>query len=204
MDHNAYSRLGGGGGSGPRSRGGRAERSRGRRAEGAPEKDVRGRAPLVYLLDHQLFAAASRPFFPPHPPQLHSFQNGWHRRKVPDRHEQAPEVRSHTCNQRFLLNDANHPIHSRLTLDPSKPQLTAEQKSALKNNVQIMRDAIVLFTATGAARGVSGHTGTRSSHREWALERRVLRMGMDGDNVSRRRWRLRLGALLSTAPSLSS
>ncbi|KAI0635837.1 thiamine diphosphate-binding protein [Trametes polyzona] len=47
----------------------------------------------------------------------------------------------------------------KVTLDPSKPQLTAEQKAALKNNIQIMRDAIVLFTATGAARGVSGHTG---------------------------------------------
>ena len=47
----------------------------------------------------------------------------------------------------------------RLQLDPSNPKLTAEQKDALKNNVQIMRDAVVLFTATGAARGVSGHTG---------------------------------------------
>lgn len=27
------------------------------------------------------------------------------------------------------------------------------------HNVSIMRDSIVLFTATGAARGVSGHTG---------------------------------------------
>ena len=48
----------------------------------------------------------------------------------------------------------------RLVLDPSKPQLTDEQRSALKHNIQLMRDAIVLFTATGAARGVSGHTGT--------------------------------------------
>ena len=47
----------------------------------------------------------------------------------------------------------------RLVLDPSKPQLTDEQRSALKHNIQLMRDAIVLFTATGAARGVSGHTG---------------------------------------------
>lgn len=109
-------------------------------------------------------------------------------------------MRERCCNQGFALTDANHLIHSRLTLDPSKPQLTAEQKSALKNNVQIMRDAIVLFTATGAARGVSGHTGTRSSHQERTLERRVLRMGMDGNNISRRRWRLRPGALLSTAP----
>ncbi|GBE88552.1 thiamine diphosphate-binding protein [Sparassis latifolia] len=47
----------------------------------------------------------------------------------------------------------------KLQLDPSQPKLTAEQKSALEHNVQLMRDAIVLFTATGAARGVSGHTG---------------------------------------------
>jgi hypothetical protein len=48
----------------------------------------------------------------------------------------------------------------RLTLasDPSKPQLTAEQKSTLLHNIQLLRDALVLFTATGAARGVSGHT----------------------------------------------
>lgn len=30
----------------------------------------------------------------------------------------------------------------------------------MKANIQLLRDAIVLFTATGAARGVSGHTGT--------------------------------------------
>lgn len=47
----------------------------------------------------------------------------------------------------------------RVTLDPSQPTLTDEQRADLKNNIQIMRDAIVLFTATGAARGVSGHTG---------------------------------------------
>ena len=27
------------------------------------------------------------------------------------------------------------------------------------SNIQLLRDAIVFFTATGAARGVSGHTG---------------------------------------------
>jgi len=37
--------------------------------------------------------------------------------------------------------------------------LTEEQKSALLSNIQLLRDALVLFTATGAARGVSGHTG---------------------------------------------
>jgi len=47
-----------------------------------------------------------------------------------------------------------------LTLDPTKPTLTAEQKATLQSNIQLLRDAIVLFTATGAARGVSGHTGT--------------------------------------------
>ena len=47
----------------------------------------------------------------------------------------------------------------RVSLDPTKRQLTGEQRSALLHNIQIMRDAIVLFTATGAARGVSGHTG---------------------------------------------
>ncbi|KAI0926236.1 hypothetical protein AcW1_008453 [Taiwanofungus camphoratus] len=59
--------------------------------------------------------------------------------------------------------DSKFPIDlkalKKVTLDPSKPQLTDEQKAALLHNIQLMRDAIVLFTATGAARGVSGHTG---------------------------------------------
>lgn len=46
-----------------------------------------------------------------------------------------------------------------VTLDPSNPTLTAEQRDALKANIQLCRDAIVFFTATGAARGVGGHTG---------------------------------------------
>lgn len=46
-----------------------------------------------------------------------------------------------------------------LTLDPSKPNLTNDQRAALKANIQLCRDAIVFFTATGAARGVGGHTG---------------------------------------------
>lgn len=48
----------------------------------------------------------------------------------------------------------------RLKLDPSNPKLSDVQVETLKHNIQLMRDAIVLFTATGAARGVSGHTGT--------------------------------------------
>lgn len=46
-----------------------------------------------------------------------------------------------------------------LKLDPSVATLTDEQRATLKANIQLMRDAIVFFTATGAARGVGGHTG---------------------------------------------
>ncbi|ESK95901.1 transketolase [Moniliophthora roreri MCA 2997] len=46
-----------------------------------------------------------------------------------------------------------------LKLDASNPKLTDEQRTTLKANIQLLRDVIVLFTATGAARGVSGHTG---------------------------------------------
>ena len=54
----------------------------------------------------------------------------------------------------------SNPVFARrLKLDPSKPQLSNEQRKTLKANIQLLRDAIVLFTATGAARGVSGHTG---------------------------------------------
>ena len=46
-----------------------------------------------------------------------------------------------------------------LALDPSNPTLTEEQREALKANIQLCREAIVFFTATGGARGVGGHTG---------------------------------------------
>jgi transketolase len=49
--------------------------------------------------------------------------------------------------------------YQRITLDPSISTLTAEQRASLKANIQLCRDAIVFFTATGAARGVGGHTG---------------------------------------------
>ncbi len=46
-----------------------------------------------------------------------------------------------------------------LTLDPEVPDLTAQQRDVLWANIQLCRDVIVFFTATGAARGVGGHTG---------------------------------------------
>ena len=49
--------------------------------------------------------------------------------------------------------------YQRISRDPSTPTLTAEQREALSANIQLCRDAIVFFTATGAARGVGGHTG---------------------------------------------
>lgn len=49
--------------------------------------------------------------------------------------------------------------YHKIALDPANPTLTEEQRQALKDNIQLCRDAIVLFTATGAAKGVGGHTG---------------------------------------------
>jgi transketolase len=46
-----------------------------------------------------------------------------------------------------------------LKLDPKSTKLSAEQKSDLLHNINVFRDALIAFTATGAARGVSGHTG---------------------------------------------
>ncbi len=46
-----------------------------------------------------------------------------------------------------------------LELDPANLILTDEQCESLKANIQLCRSAIVFFTATGAARGVGGHTG---------------------------------------------
>lgn len=65
----------------------------------------------------------------------------------------------------------------RFPLDPSNPKLSDKQKEDLQYNIQVstvamsmtlqladshtqlLRDVLILFTATGAARGVSGHTG---------------------------------------------
>jgi transketolase len=44
-------------------------------------------------------------------------------------------------------------------LDPKNSALTDDQRQALKANIQLCRDAIVFFTATGAATGMGGHTG---------------------------------------------
>lgn len=41
----------------------------------------------------------------------------------------------------------------------SSTSLSADQKRLLKDNIQLLRDSIIFFTASGAAHGVSGHTG---------------------------------------------
>jgi len=46
-----------------------------------------------------------------------------------------------------------------VVLDPDIESLTRTQREQLETNIQLCRDAIVFFTATGAARGVGGHTG---------------------------------------------
>ena len=46
-----------------------------------------------------------------------------------------------------------------LALNPNHATLTDEQRETLKANIQLARDTIVFFTATGGARGVGGHTG---------------------------------------------
>ncbi|WP_445634054.1 Transketolase [Nostoc sp. DSM 114161] len=46
-----------------------------------------------------------------------------------------------------------------VVLDVANATLTLEQRENLKANIQLCRDAIVFFTATGAATGVGGHTG---------------------------------------------
>ncbi|KAI9372258.1 thiamine diphosphate-binding protein [Aspergillus egyptiacus] len=47
----------------------------------------------------------------------------------------------------------------KLQLDPSNPKLSDQQREDLLHNINVFRDAIVAFTATGAARGQAGHTG---------------------------------------------
>ena len=45
------------------------------------------------------------------------------------------------------------------SLDPTNSKLSEEQRSDLLSNISLLRDTIVYFTSSGAARGVSGHTG---------------------------------------------
>lgn len=61
-----------------------------------------------------------------------------------------------TSIARFPINlDTYKP----LALDPTNPVLSDAERETLKQNIQFCRDMIVFFTATGAARGVGGHTG---------------------------------------------
>ena len=46
-----------------------------------------------------------------------------------------------------------------LSLDPSRPELTAEDEQQLAANIQLCRDVIVFFTACAAGKGLGGHTG---------------------------------------------
>jgi transketolase len=46
-----------------------------------------------------------------------------------------------------------------LKLDPGASHLTEAEKSSLRHNIQLCRDAIVFFTALAGAKGLSGHTG---------------------------------------------
>jgi transketolase len=46
-----------------------------------------------------------------------------------------------------------------LKLDPRNTSLSEAERTALRHNIQLARDAIVFFTALAGARGLSGHTG---------------------------------------------
>ncbi len=63
----------------------------------------------------------------------------------------------------MTIADTQFPIaletYKPLTLNPANNTLTDEQREVLRANIQLCRDAIVFFTATGAAKGVGGHTG---------------------------------------------
>ncbi|MBC1261973.1 transketolase [Synechococcus sp. BSF8S] len=49
--------------------------------------------------------------------------------------------------------------YQQLSLDPARPGLSVSEREALSANIRLCRDAIIFFTATGAARGVGGHSG---------------------------------------------
>jgi hypothetical protein len=50
--------------------------------------------------------------------------------------------------------------YRKIAIDPfSTKTLSEADKAALKENIQLCRDAIVFFTACGSASGYGGHTG---------------------------------------------
>jgi len=63
----------------------------------------------------------------------------------------------------ITINSKDFPIDlttfRRIELDPSVAKLTGEQLADLKFNIQLCRDAIVLFTAVADGKGLGGHTG---------------------------------------------
>ena len=46
-----------------------------------------------------------------------------------------------------------------VAINPFEQELTAEARQQLLTNIQIMRDAIIFFTAVAGAKGLGGHTG---------------------------------------------
>ena len=59
-------------------------------------------------------------------------------------------------NEKFPIDMSEyHP----LVLQLSKPELTKEEITQLKKNIQIARDAIIFFTAYAGAKNLGGHTG---------------------------------------------
>ncbi len=65
--------------------------------------------------------------------------------------------------QNEMTATADFPIDlgsfQRISLDPSNPKLTDEQRTALQSNIDLCRDAIVFFTAIADAKGLGGHSG---------------------------------------------
>ena len=46
-----------------------------------------------------------------------------------------------------------------LKLDVNQERLTSEQLQSLKNNISLVRDSLIFFTALANVKGLGGHTG---------------------------------------------
>lgn len=53
----------------------------------------------------------------------------------------------------------NTTAYKPVAIDPFTGKMTEEQRLQLLTNIQVMRDAIIFFTAVAGARGLGGHTG---------------------------------------------
>lgn len=96
-------------------------------------------------------------FLPPAIPKPHPFRLS--RRRSWLSQLTSSSLKSSSRSEDLCVWLCPNTLSIRVSLDPTNPRLTDGQRDDLLFNIQLLRDAIILFTASASARGVSGHTG---------------------------------------------